>query len=392
MNATKYGALFDTLKSEILSGKYHSNFPFPSVRALIGRFKLSDRTVRHALDELFAQGLISRKQGRGTFVSNNVASRTIGLVMPDITQSEYFVRIFRELIRVAESRQYKLLFGEIQGTTAKDRATCAERLVNDFIARRVSGVIFQPIEYYADGDDFNRRMLERLDSAHIPVVLCDNDFTADDNRHDIVGTDNVKAGISMYRHLADRGLKRICFFMRPHAPQTHENRFRGMILAKLSGWKGVVRSDELLVCEPDDAVAIRRRLKSSRIDAFMCGDDETAARLMQTLNKLGWTMPGKVAVSGFNDLRIASLLTPSLTTMRIPCEQIAEAAFMRLVTRIGSSSLPPTEILLPVELVVRESTETSCGNQVKAKKGTTRDDKRNSSGKAECRKSARSVW
>ena len=279
MNTTKYGTLFDTLKSEILSGKYHSNFPFPSVRALIGRFKLSDRTVRHALDELYAQGLISRKQGRGTFVSGNVASRTIGLIMPDVTQSEYFVRIFRELIRVAESRQYKLLFGEIQGATAKDRAACAERLVNDFIVQRVSGVIFQPIEYYADGDDFNRRMLSRLTNARIPVVLCDNGVAVDDNRHDIVGTDNIRAGMELYRHLVDRGARRICFFMRPYAPQTHEGRMRGMILEKLSGWQGSVCGDERLVCEPDDIAAIRRRVKSGRVDAFLCGDDETAAKL-----------------------------------------------------------------------------------------------------------------
>lgn len=357
MNTTKYGTLFDTLKSEILSGKYRSDFPFPSVRALINRFKLSDRTVRHALDELYAQGLISRKQGRGTFVSGNVASRTIGLIMPDVTQSEYFVRIFRELIRVAESRQYKLLFGEIQGTTAKDRAACAERLVNDFIVQRVSGVIFQPIEYYADGDDFNRRMLTRLTNARIPVVLCDNGVAVNDNRHDIVGTDNIRAGMELYRHLVDRGARRICFFMRPHAPQTHEGRMRGMILAKLSGWQGSVCGDERLVCEPDDIAAIRRRVKSGRVDAFLCGDDETAAKLMQTLDRIGCAVPGKVLVAGFNDLRIASLLSPPLTTMRISCEQIAEAAFMRLLARINSPKLPPTAILLPAELVPRASTD-----------------------------------
>ena len=65
MSDAKYSALFDTLKREILSGKYPSNKSFPSVRGLIRRFGLSDRTVRHALDELFAQGLISREQGRG---------------------------------------------------------------------------------------------------------------------------------------------------------------------------------------------------------------------------------------------------------------------------------------------------------------------------------------
>lgn len=52
----------------------------------------------------------------------------------------------------------------------------------------------------------------------------------------------------------------------------------------------------------------------------------------------------------------AGLLTPPLTTMRISCEEIADAAFERLVTRISNPDLPPTEVLLPAELVVREST------------------------------------
>ncbi len=356
MNATKYGVLFDTLKSEILSGKYRSNFPFPSVRALINRFKLSDRTVRHALDELHAQGLISRKQGRGTFVSNHVASRTIGLIMPDVTQSEYFVRIFRELMRVAESRQYKLLFGEIQGITAKDRAACAERLVNDFIARRVSGVIFQPIEYYADGDDFNHRMLSRLDSARIPVVLCDSSLGRTEHKHDVVGNNNIASSFVMYRHLVDTGAKKVCFFMRPYSPRTHFDRAQGFVLAHLSKLTGAVGKEVLLVAEPDDVTAIRRHIRSKKIDAFMCGDDETAAKLIPTLHKMGYSIPGDILVSGFNDLSLSRLLSPTLTTLRANCEDIADAAFERIIMRIGNPNLPPTEMFLPVELVVREST------------------------------------
>ena len=360
MNATKYGALFDTLKNEILGGKYRSNVPFPSVRALIGRFKLSDRTVRHALDELYAQGLISRKQGRGTFVSNNVASRTFGLIMPDVTQSEYFVRIFRELIRVAESRQYKLLFGEIQGTTAKDRATCAERLVNDFIARRVSGVIFQPIEYYADGNDFNRRMLSRLTNARIPVVLCDNGIDVADRMYDVVGNNNIASSFVMYRHLVDAGAKKVCFFMRPYSAHTHFGRAQGFVLAHLPKLIGSFGRESLLIAEPDDLSAIRRRVNRYKVDAFMCGDDETAAKLMQTLHKLGFSVPGDVRVSGFNDLSVARLLSPTLTTLRTNCEDIADAAFERLIMRIRNPDIPPTEVFLPVELVVRESTVSSC--------------------------------
>ena len=357
MAGSKYRQILAELKVQILESNFTSANPFPSESAYAREHGMTRNTVHRAFMELRRQGLIAGEPGEAPHVVLSKASRRIGVVVPDVLQTEYFLRIVRELLRRAEAARYTILFKEINGATAAARAACAETLVEDLIQQGVAGVIFQPVEYCEDGEAFSRRMLERLDDAHIPVVLCDNGIAVNDNRHDIVGTDNIRAGMDLYRHLVDRGARRICFFMRPHAPQTHEGRMRGMILAKLSGWQGSVCGDERLVCEPDDIAAIRRRVKSGRVDAFLCGDDETAAKLMQTLDRIGCAVPGKVLVAGFNDLRIASLLSPSLTTMRISCEQIAEAAFMRLLARINSPKLPPTEILLPAELVSRASTD-----------------------------------
>ena len=356
MNTTKYGTLFDTLKSEILSGKYRSDFPFPSVRALINRFKLSDRTVRHALDELVGQGLISRKQGRGTFVTGSAVSRRIGLIMPDSSQTEYFMRIVRELIRLADQKQYTLLFGEISGRSTNERARKTESVVRDFIQQRVAGVIYQPIEYYKGGESFNCRILMQLKRALVPVVLCDNDIEGGNGLCDVVGNDNVEAGARMYRYLTSKGARKPCYFMRPFAPQTHFDRLRGLLLARLPKFHGKIGNDAFLVCEPDDVNAIRRRIRTKGVDAFMCSDDETAAKLMQTLNAIGYSVPGDILVTGFNDLQIANLLSPALTTLRVSCEDIARAAFTRLVHRISDPKLPPTRIYLPVELIEREST------------------------------------
>ena len=353
---TKYSELIGLLKNEILSGRYGTGKPFPSVRALARRHGVSAATAQRTLDELFHQGLISRKQGCGTFVTGVGLTRKIGLIVPDVSQTEYFIRISRELIRLADRESCSLLFGEVAGRTAKARAKSAERLIDDFIRQRVSGVIFQPIEYYEEGEAFNRRMLERLDKASIPVVLCDNGLSSLGMRYDVVGNNNVEAGDMMYRHLVAAGARRICFFMRPFAPRTHYDRLRGALVAMLPEWSGSIRKDAVLVAEPDDVAAIRRRVRSGRVDAFMCGDDETAAKLMQTLRKLGCAVPSDIQVTGFNDLHVASLLSPPLTTARVSCEQIAAAAFSRILARITRPDLPPMEIFLPVRLVEREST------------------------------------
>lgn len=356
MNNVAYKDIYETLKRDILSGKHDVRHALPSVGALVKKFGVARATIHHALEELAHQGLISRKQGRGTFVTSSATSRKIGLIMPDVVQSEYFVRIFRELMRISECCQYELLFSEIRGETAKERASCAEQLVDDIISRHVAGVIFQPIEYYADGEDFNHRMLARLDNAKIPVVLCDGSFDAVEQKYDVVGNNNIASSFVMYQHLVEAGAKKICFFMRPYSPHTHIKRAQGFALAHMPKLTGAVDRDSILVAEPDDAAAIRRRIRSKKIDAFMCGDDETAAKLMQTLHKLGYSIPDDILVSGFNDLRVSQLLSPTLTTLRTNCESIADAAFERLIRRIGNPSLPPIETFLPVELVVREST------------------------------------
>ena len=113
MNDSKYKSLIETLKSNILSGKYGVGKPFPSVRALIKRFGLSNTTVLHALDELVHQGLISRKQGRGTFVTNQGTTRKIGLIVPGVACTDFFQPIVSEINQLARKEDYTLLFAEV---------------------------------------------------------------------------------------------------------------------------------------------------------------------------------------------------------------------------------------------------------------------------------------
>ena len=92
-------------------------------------------------------------------------------------------------------------------------------------------------------------------------------------------------------------------------------------------------------------------------DAFICGNDRTAARLLQTLGAIGKQVPRDVLLAGFDDVACAQLLSPPLTTMRQPCEEIAAVAVRTLLERIRAPSLPSREIDLEATLVVRESTK-----------------------------------
>lgn len=358
MITTKYGALFDTLKTEILSGKYRSSCPFPSVRALISRFRLSDRTVRRALDELFAQGLISRKQGRGTFVTGRCVSRKIGLIVPSIAGSESFPAFVSALSRIAIDKDYTLLFADIPCANSVERVKKTKAFARSLVEQDVAGLIYLPLEFLANAAECNRAILGLFTAARIPVVLLDRDIVPAPRRSDfdLVGIDNMAAGRSLAEHLIAQGARRIHFFVRPNCATIYRSRIDG---AQIAIRNAGLKSDEtnVLVALPDDETAIMSHLRKYRPDAFVCSSDTVAAAFCKTLSRLSVKVPDDLMLAGFNDLQLSRVLTPSLTTVHSPCEQIAEVAFSRLVERMSGAELPPLEISLPSYIVIRQSTE-----------------------------------
>ena len=350
--ATKYGALFDTLKSEILSGKYRSNSPFPSVRALIGRFRMSDRTVRHALDELFAQGLISRKQGRGTFVTGRCISRKIGLIVPGVAYSEFYPPFLSEMNRLAGENDYTLLLGEVYSKDPRVRVKQVQALVRKFAAEGVAGIVYQPIEFLSNSDRINRELLADLSLCRIPVVLVAADIVGSPGRseYDIVGINDFEAGRRLALHLREAGAKTVVFLSNAYSNYSVQNRVSGV----RSVFGGAKELREVLV-DPADEKTVRDLFRGrSRPDAIVCRSDAVASRLVVTLRKLGKGVPEDVLLAGFNDVSYASML--ELTSICVPSGDIAELAFHQLLARMANPELKPRTLALPAPLTVRKST------------------------------------
>ena len=357
MGATKYGTVFDTLKNEILSGKYSSNSPFPSVRALIGRFRMSDRTVRHALDELSALGLVSRKQGRGTFVTGRCVSRKIGLIVPGVAYSEFYPPFLSEMNRLANENDYTLLLGEVYSKDPRARVRQVQALVRKFAAEGVAGIVYQPIEFLSDSDRINRELLAHLSWCKIPVVLVAADIVGSPGRsdYDIVGINDFEAGRRLALHLREAGAENVAFLSNAYSNYSVQNRVVG-IRSVFGGARGLRE----LAVDPSDEKAVRDLFRGrSRPDAIVCRSDAVASRLVVTLRKLGKEVPGDVLLAGFNDVNYASML--ELTSIRVPSDDIANLAFHQLLARMANPMLLPRTLTLPAPLTVRKSTLGGCG-------------------------------
>ena len=359
MGDLKYRKLEDTLKADILSGRYSGATKFPSIAALMRRSGLSKNTVLHALDELKNQGLISRAQGRISVVTKIGSNRAIGLLLPGVVPwSDYFQPIIDKIASLSRQEGFDLLVAHCQSTTLKGRLRDVREHVSELISRKVAGVIYQPVEFFPEGVGENERHLADLSRAEIPVVLIDGDIVPPPARspYDLVTIDNVGAGEALANHLFEAGAQVVHFVMRPECYSTILLRRRGVMCAAIAHGREWTERN-VLVASPTDRAAVRRHLRQTpRPDAFVCQNDATAVALAQTLADLKVRVPDDVMLAGFSDIRQARQMTPPLTTVRQPGLEIAEMAFRRLIDRIVHPELPPVCISLQAPLIVRGST------------------------------------
>jgi len=356
MSEAKYSTLYKALKNDILSGKYASGELLPSENALTRRFKVSRSTVQQAFRELEKIGLISRSRGRGTFVTNHGTSRKIGLIVPGVACTDFFQPIVSEINQLARQDDYTLLFAEVFSMDRDERIHQVRELAAEFIKKRVAGVIYEPLAE-PGGKDANEHILRVFNRARIPVVLIDCDIVPFPQRsdYDVVGVNDVEAGAKIANHLIEAGARKIHFLISKLCPTTFLNRLYGAEAELIRA--GRFKKGSVLYAEADDVAALKRHIKKhGRPDAFVCSNDPSAAVFKQTLEKVGLAVPKDVLLTGFADMPIAALMSPSLTTIRQERDQLGGAAFRRLLERIANPALPANEIFFPAPLVVREST------------------------------------
>lgn len=279
---------------------------------------------------------------------------------------------------------YTLLWGDSSSNDLATRANQALELCAQYARQEVAGVFFEPLELIQGHEAINHKIINSLSASRIPVVLLDRDIVDFPERslYDWVGIDNLTAGYRLADHLIRLGARHITFLSRPNSAPTVLQRIAGVHDALLKAgipWS----SDQIITGNPEDATFVRglvgqasrsgtplegqtrrppsRRKRadvnpcSAEPDAIICANDVTAARLLATLNAIGVRVPEDLRLASFDDVQYARLLSPPLTTIHQPCEQIGAVAVQALLQRLREPDTPPREILLDAPLVIRRS-------------------------------------
>jgi DNA-binding LacI/PurR family transcriptional regulator len=353
----KYRAILEKIQENIQNGHYKPGQRLPSEAELVRRHCASRMTVFRAMRELQAMGMIRRRVGSGTFVSENVNAEghTFGLLIPELGQTEIFEAICKGMMETQQAVGNSLLWGNANSAN-NNRHEVAQQLCQHFIAQRVSGVFFAPVEFAPVRDRVNHQIVAALDRAGIPVVLLDRCIEPYPNRsiYDLVGIDNRRATYMATEHLIKNGALRIAFFCRPNSAPTVDARVAGYREALGSG-RSQQKETFVYAGDPSDAGYIKKLLERDRIDAFLCANDSTAGHLMHTLISLNQRIPEDIRIVGIDDVKFAKLLPVPLTTVHQPCRDIGRVALSVMLDRIGSHDMPPRDVLLGCNLIVRKS-------------------------------------
>lgn len=173
----------------------------------------------------------------------------------------------------------------------------------------------------------------------------------------VIQTDDASGMAAAVDYLVDSGYRRIGYV---EGGDWASNAVRAETVSRTVRSRGI-RTTPRVYPAPADAWRapgdLAAAISADLPEALVCYDDKLALALMDALSALGVRIPDDVGIVGFDGIPFAALSNPRLTTVAVPSAEMGRVAASSLISAIGLG-VPPDAVLLPLELIVRESTRT----------------------------------
>jgi LacI family transcriptional regulator len=313
-------------------------------RAINDRGEISPQTRALVLRIVEEMGYRPSSIARGLATH---CTHTLGLVIPDVA-NPFFSDVARGAEHVAYADGYNVFLCNTEEDPQRELA-----VLQSLEEKRVDGVVLCSSRL----DDRNLRTVV----AHHSVAVLVNrrlEPEAEEDRIGVVMLDDVVGGRMAVQHLLDSGHRAVGFLAGP--PASHSGRWRA------EGYRATM-TDAGLSCNPawtihcladvDGGHRAARDVLAAHpeLTALFCYNDLVAVGALQACADLGYRVPADLAVVGFDDILLAALVTPPLTTCRVPRYDLGAQAMRLLLDQIGGCSDGCAEVVLRPELVVRAS-------------------------------------
>lgn len=252
-------------------------------------------------------------------------SKTIAFFVPNIE-----IMIYPAIIQAIEDetlkRGYTILLCDIQ-----ENKEIAKEYIRKLKSGNVDGFIFATA-FWNEKD--NEEILEAKETG----LPCINLLRTDDSKTPSVCLDNAKGSEMAVNYLVSKGRRRIAYLQGQEELKLYRDRYKGYLDALK---KNNLAYDEKLVwhgIENANVVVFRELTRvlneGIEFDAILCSSDNLAVATVHTLSQLGKTIPGDVAIIGYDNVPISELLVPRLTAISQPFKEMGRKAVNVLVDMI----------------------------------------------------------
>jgi len=362
----------EKLRQQITSGHLSTNEAIPDERTLAKDLGLSRVTVRRAILELAQEGLLERIRGRGTFVrplgpagDPSTAARTTFAVVAPFGRSEVKNSLF----------YHRILLGIHDGASETGAAIVFRKLrrpYDEFVRELgaeagLDGLIVLGI--------VDQELLHCVAGLGGPVVLVDSAQPEGGPLVDQVGVINEEGAYDAVSALIELGHRRIALFN--FEPLTQAARGRRAGYERALADHGIEADPAICISAPltaDEGYDAMARAFEAGLDAtaVFCAADEFAVAAMTAARESGLRVPRDLSIVGFGDA--GHFTSPTLSTVRMPVEEMGLRALDVLRRRMERPGSPPERVQLASQWVPRGTTagppETK--NQASSSKGETR--------------------
>lgn len=268
----------------------------------------------------------------------------IGLLVPDIL-NESFALMSKYAEEGAEEAGFTLIIGNTNNDPDKE-----ERFIRNLVRRHVDGIIFSRVSDKS-------RSLRLIEESRIPFVVIDRSLEQEDVP--TVVMDNYAAGVIAAEHLLSLGHRRFACITGPLNIAIVRERFLGFTESVRRGggtltagciyegdfkYEAGVRAIEVLEGRGEDFTAL------------WAHNDLMALGALNELARRGHAVPKGISIVGLDNISIAKMVEPPLTTVAQPFRAMSRAAVSLLLRLRGGEEIENHRVTLAPELFVRGST------------------------------------
>lgn len=364
LSKPKYLLIRDEIKNKILDETYKVGKKIPSESALKTKYKVSRHTIRQAISELVSEGFLLKRQGSGTYVSEDYLqeevekSKTIGVITTYV--SDYiFPSIIRGIEEELSQKQYSLMLSSTHNNVNNERNN-----LESMLQQNVDGLIIEPTKSSLLNPNLNYYL--KILQEDIPLLMLHAKYEELDAS--VIAMNDFKAGEIATEHLIDLNHKRIAIITKADDAQG-KKRLKGYISAHHKNNLNF-KNSHLIPYETETIGKIPKRMReilseSSNPTAFVCYNDEISILLIRELLAMEKSVPDDFSIVSIDNSQLSDIL-PSirLTSVNHPKEKMGRVAAEWIVNAIENGNGDKNPIIFEPDLIIGNSTKKLVNNRI----------------------------